>query len=75
MINVISYNATAITPHATKHAACIHEWAESAHKISTGPANHNLTRQAREGNVIPLGGHYVPDDYRPDLGARLALVS
>ncbi|SFK11342.1 hypothetical protein [Celeribacter neptunius] len=42
---------------------------------SVRPANHNLTHEARGSNVVLLGGHSSNPDFRPDLGARLALAA
>lgn len=46
-------------------------WDVCTTQTSTCPANHNLSREAREANVVPLGGHHGTDDFRPDIGARL----
>lgn len=50
-------------------------WDVSFAKLITRPANHNLTRAARETNVVPLGRGHSTDDFRPDLGARLVSAS
>lgn len=50
-------------------------WDAHAAKTASRHANHNLTSQARNANVIVLGGHRDNGDFRPDLGVRLAVAA
>jgi len=51
------------------------EWAAYAAKAASRHANHNLTSEARNANVIVLGGHRDDGGFRPDLGVRLAIAA
>lgn len=71
MIKLLKTESTSVE---TK-GAIILNWNVDAAKVSGKPANHNLTREARESNVVVIGGHHVSPDFRPDLGARLPLAA
>lgn len=55
--------------------AILFNWEVHVLEAAGRPANHNLTREARRSNVVLLGGYRNDPDYRPDLGARLALAA
>jgi hypothetical protein len=50
-------------------------WDAHAKNTASRHANHNLTSEARNANVVVLGGHRDTGDFRPDLGARLAVAA
>jgi hypothetical protein len=50
-------------------------WDADAAKTASRNANHNLTSEARSANVVVLGGYRGNGDFRPDLGARLAVAA
>lgn len=50
-------------------------WDAHAAQTASRHANHNLTSEARNANVIVLGGHRDNGDFRPDLGVRLAVAA
>ena len=55
--------------------AIILNWNVRAEDAKGRAANHNLTRDARNSNVVVIGGHHAAPDFRPDLGARLPLAA
>lgn len=55
--------------------AFVVNWDEPAAAALALPANHNLTKAARSSNVVPIGGHRDEPDFRPDLGARMAVAA
>ncbi|WP_417258328.1 hypothetical protein [Celeribacter sp.] len=56
-------------------SATVLNWDVRADYASGTPANHNLTREAREGNVVPLTTYMSEPDFRPDLGARISIAA
>lgn len=50
----------------------IRNWSVRSDQAVGRPANHNLTREARESNVVVIGGHFASPDFRPDIGVRLS---
>ncbi|WP_417250417.1 hypothetical protein [Celeribacter sp.] len=56
-------------------SAIVLNWDVRIDEAVPQPANHNLTREARESNVVPLGHYIAPPDFRPDLGARAAIAA
>lgn len=50
-------------------------WDAHATKTASRHANHNLTSEARDANVVVFGGHRDNGDFRPDLGARLPVAA
>jgi hypothetical protein len=75
MTNAITHSHKAISTDINSTDVIALKRDTFALKAMSSPANHNLTRQAREANVIPFGGHHVAGDFRPDIGARLARVA
>ena len=57
------------------NGAIILNWDVRADQAVGRAANHNLTRDARNSNVVVIGGHHSSPDFRPDLGARLPLAA
>lgn len=55
--------------------AIVLAWDALAKKTASRHANHNLTSEARNANVVVLGRHHDSGDFRPDLGARLAIAA
>ena len=56
-------------------SSSILNWDVRSDYAAVAPANHNLTRAAREANVVPLTTHLSETDFRPDLGARIAIAA
>ncbi|EKE74180.1 hypothetical protein [Celeribacter baekdonensis] len=59
----------------TVYGAMSFSWDVQEFEATCRPANHNLTRDARRSNVVLLGGCHETPDFRPDQGARIALVA
>lgn len=75
MIDTNTNTNQAINPAQDFGGAIVLKWDAHAVKTASRHANHNLTSEARNANVIALGGHHESGDFRPDLGARLALAA
>ena len=56
-------------------SATVLNWNVRADYAAGTPANHNLTREAREGNVVALTTYMSEPDFRPDLGARISIAA
>lgn len=57
------------------HGTIVLNWDVRIADAAPAPANHNLTREARESNVVPLNVHVTEPDFRPDLGARIQIAA
>lgn len=75
MIDAITQTNLDIIDAGAFGGAIVLEWDALAAKTASRHANHNLTDEARLANVIVLGGHHETGDFRPDLGARLAIAA
>lgn len=71
MIKLLKTDSQAVE---TKGAIVLN-WDVDAASIAGKPANHNLTQEARNSNVVVIGGHHAEPDFRPDLGQRLAIAA
>ena len=56
-------------------SAVVLNWNVDVEQATGRAANHNLSHEARSSNVVVIGGHHVEPDFRPDLGARLAIAA
>lgn len=55
--------------------AIVLNWDVRKHEMAPRPVNHNLTQEARAGNVVILSRRFPPSNFRPDLGARVCTAA